>query len=280
MRVLVVSDIHGNRPALEAVHRCHEPWQRGTAEGRRSASRLRHHRRRCAETDRERRSAPDAMAEEPVIRRLGRREAPTSFHWEGSTAIAESGYPRSPRVSANSQCHAVRQCARAPPLLSKSQNISVGTPLAGVVARVFVTAGQTVRKRDPLFELDTRQLRAELRVRNEALKVAQARAAVAGARPRGSAATARFCRAGEGQARDQRRGASSTSSSTPRRIVRETDEAPRPSAVPGAAVGPRVCRGAAVQATPGRGPKGVGGGASGAGRFERRVARTLVEGVL
>jgi multidrug efflux pump subunit AcrA (membrane-fusion protein) len=65
---------------------------------------------------------------------------------------------------------------------ASTENISVGTPLAGVVTRVYVTAGQTVRSGDPLFELDTRHLRAELRVRSEALTVARARAAVAVAR--------------------------------------------------------------------------------------------------
>src|SRR5207245_1275264 len=65
---------------------------------------------------------------------------------------------------------------------ASTENISVGTPLAGVVTRVFVTAGQTVRSGDPLFELDTRHLRADLAVREQAVGVAQARAAVAEAR--------------------------------------------------------------------------------------------------
>src|SRR5207247_825618 len=50
------------------------------------------------------------------------------------------------------------------------------------VARVFVTAGQAVKAGDPLFELDLRQLRAELAVRRQAVAVARARAAVAAAR--------------------------------------------------------------------------------------------------
>ena len=48
---------------------------------------------------------------------------------------------------------------------ASTENISVGTPLAGVVTRVFVTAGQHVKTGDPIFELDTRQLRADLAVR-------------------------------------------------------------------------------------------------------------------
>ncbi len=65
---------------------------------------------------------------------------------------------------------------------ASTENISIGTPLSGVVARVFVTAGQAVKAGDPLFELDLRQLRAELAVRRQAVAVARARAAVAAAR--------------------------------------------------------------------------------------------------
>jgi multidrug efflux pump subunit AcrA (membrane-fusion protein) len=65
---------------------------------------------------------------------------------------------------------------------ASTENIWVGTPLGGVVERVFVTAGQTVRRGEPLFELDTRQLRAELGVRERAVTVTQARVRVAEAR--------------------------------------------------------------------------------------------------
>jgi multidrug efflux pump subunit AcrA (membrane-fusion protein) len=65
---------------------------------------------------------------------------------------------------------------------ASTENIWVGTPLAGVVERVFVTAGQSVRSGEPLFELDTRQVRAELSVRQQAVAVARARVRVAEAR--------------------------------------------------------------------------------------------------
>ena len=65
---------------------------------------------------------------------------------------------------------------------TSTENISVGTPLSAVVARVFVTAGQAVKAGDPLFELDVRQLRADLAVRQQATAVARARAEVAHAR--------------------------------------------------------------------------------------------------
>jgi multidrug efflux pump subunit AcrA (membrane-fusion protein) len=65
---------------------------------------------------------------------------------------------------------------------ASTENISIGTPLPGVVARVFVAAGQTVSRDDPLFELDLRQLRADLDVRQRAVAVAASRVAVARAR--------------------------------------------------------------------------------------------------
>ena len=65
---------------------------------------------------------------------------------------------------------------------ASTENIWVGTPLGGVVERVFVVAGQMVRRGEPLFELDTRQLRAELAVRQQAVLVTRARVRVADAR--------------------------------------------------------------------------------------------------
>ena len=65
---------------------------------------------------------------------------------------------------------------------ASTENIWVGTPLSGVVEKVFVTAGQIVKKGEPLFELDTRQLRAELAARQQAVLVARARVRVAEAR--------------------------------------------------------------------------------------------------
>ncbi len=62
---------------------------------------------------------------------------------------------------------------------ASTENISVGTPLNGVVSKVFVTAGQTARAGDPLFELDMRHLRADLKVRKEAHAVARAHVDVA-----------------------------------------------------------------------------------------------------
>lgn len=51
----------------------------------------------------------------------------------------------------------------------RTENISIGSHLPGVVAKVHVSVGQQVRVGEPLFELDDRQLRAELSVRRSNL---------------------------------------------------------------------------------------------------------------
>src|SRR5438128_7889228 len=61
---------------------------------------------------------------------------------------------------------------------ASTANIAIGTSLSGIVPKVFVGAGDAVRAGDPLFELDTRQLRAELDVRRQTLAVARSRARV------------------------------------------------------------------------------------------------------
>ncbi len=65
---------------------------------------------------------------------------------------------------------------------ASTENIAVGTPMSGIVPKVFVHAGEKVRAGDPLFELDTRHLHADLEVRRQARSVAGSRAKVADAR--------------------------------------------------------------------------------------------------
>lgn len=60
---------------------------------------------------------------------------------------------------------------------SSSENVAIGTDTPGVVAKVFVAAGASVKAGDPLFQLDDRHLVAELGVRQAALSVAEARLA-------------------------------------------------------------------------------------------------------
>ena len=55
-----------------------------------------------------------------------------------------------------------------------TENISVGTHVAGVVTQVHAKVGETVKARDPLFQIDDRELRAQLGVRDAALLSAKA----------------------------------------------------------------------------------------------------------
>lgn len=65
---------------------------------------------------------------------------------------------------------------------ASTENISIGAPLNALVVRVFVVPGQTVKTGDPLFELDTRHLRADLEVKRGALLVSRREVSVASAR--------------------------------------------------------------------------------------------------
>jgi multidrug resistance efflux pump len=55
----------------------------------------------------------------------------------------------------------------------QTENIQIGSPLAGVVAEVLVAVGQKVAAGDPLFRLDDRHLLAELNVRQADLAAAE-----------------------------------------------------------------------------------------------------------
>ena len=56
----------------------------------------------------------------------------------------------------------------------ETENISVGSPVPGVVVEVLAKVGAKVKKGDPLFKLDDRQLRAQLQIRQAMLADAQA----------------------------------------------------------------------------------------------------------
>jgi HlyD family secretion protein len=58
---------------------------------------------------------------------------------------------------------------------ASTRNIAVGTPVSGVVAKVFVTVGQKVKASDILFSLDGRKERAALALRESALAQAKAK---------------------------------------------------------------------------------------------------------
>jgi multidrug efflux pump subunit AcrA (membrane-fusion protein) len=58
-----------------------------------------------------------------------------------------------------------------------NENVSIGTSIAGLVEKVYVPVqdvGKVVKKGDPLFLIDSRQLKAQLRFQEGNLKVAQA----------------------------------------------------------------------------------------------------------
>ena len=59
-------------------------------------------------------------------------------------------------------------------LEARTENISVGSLVPGVVTEVFVKVGQKVKRGDSLFTLDDRQLRAEEKLREAMVALAQA----------------------------------------------------------------------------------------------------------
>ncbi len=57
---------------------------------------------------------------------------------------------------------------------SVNENINIGTPVAGLVTNVYVNVGMNVQKGQPLFSLDTRDLKAKLAVQKMNIGVAEA----------------------------------------------------------------------------------------------------------
>src|SRR5215471_1560709 len=45
---------------------------------------------------------------------------------------------------------------------ASTENIAIGTPVSGIVASIYVTWGEQVKKGAPLFKIDTRDLEAQL----------------------------------------------------------------------------------------------------------------------
>jgi RND family efflux transporter MFP subunit len=63
---------------------------------------------------------------------------------------------------------------------ASSENILLGTQIAGIVSQIFVQIGSNVKVGDPLFTIDERPLRAEVATRQAAVQVAEAQFADAG----------------------------------------------------------------------------------------------------
>ena len=60
---------------------------------------------------------------------------------------------------------------------ARTENIAIGTTVGGVVARIYVQIGSRVKAGAPLFTLDDRTLRAEIALRESAVKVVEAQLA-------------------------------------------------------------------------------------------------------
>src|SRR5262249_58545087 len=90
-----------------------------------------------------------------VVRSQPRREATTP--------------PSPPPVS--SYVHTVAAVGLVEP---STENIAIGTEIAGVVTNIYVDVGSRVKTGDPLFSIDSRATRAELATRQAAVQVAEA----------------------------------------------------------------------------------------------------------
>jgi multidrug resistance efflux pump len=68
---------------------------------------------------------------------------------------------------------------------ASTENIAIGSPVGAIVAKVRARVNESVKRGDALFELDTRELQAEMLIRQAQLKVAQRQLAKlkAGTRP-------------------------------------------------------------------------------------------------
>jgi len=89
------------------------------------------------------------------------------------TKAQQKPTPLTPPVDPGSSPYA-QQLAGSGIIEPETENIAVGSHVPGVVAKVYVKVGQKVKPGDRLFQLDDRQLRAELNVRNSLSASAQA----------------------------------------------------------------------------------------------------------
>lgn len=62
---------------------------------------------------------------------------------------------------------------------ANTENIAIGTPIAGIVTEVYVSVGSRVKEGAPLFKIDDRELKAQLAIQKAALRVARANVKVA-----------------------------------------------------------------------------------------------------
>ncbi|MEO7699600.1 MAG: efflux RND transporter periplasmic adaptor subunit [Opitutus sp.] len=85
--------------------------------------------------------------------------------------------PPAPPFAAAAQTPYQNSVAGSGLVEASTENISIGTQIAGIVSKIFVQIGGEVKAGDPLFAIDDRALRAELATRRAAAQVAEAQLA-------------------------------------------------------------------------------------------------------
>jgi RND family efflux transporter MFP subunit len=85
--------------------------------------------------------------------------------------------PSAPPVSEAAQSPDHASVAGSGIVEASTENISIGTQIAGIVAKIFVQIGSDVKAGDPLFKIDDRSLLAELDIRRATVQVAEAQLA-------------------------------------------------------------------------------------------------------
>ncbi len=98
-----------------------------------------------------------------------------------SVVVGAKPAPVSQHVAEPAQAPFKSYIAGAGIIEAKSENINIGTPVAGIVAKIYVRWGERVKAGTPLFLIDDRDVRADLEVKRTALAQAKASVAEAGA---------------------------------------------------------------------------------------------------
>ena len=88
--------------------------------------------------------------------------------------VARQTAPPSEPVVSPPTSRGLRAIAGSGLIEAKRENIPIGTLVAGVVTEVYVKHGDMVKKDDPLFRLDDRDLKAQLLVAEANLTAAEA----------------------------------------------------------------------------------------------------------
>jgi RND family efflux transporter MFP subunit len=107
----------------------------------------------------------------PLVALAGVAFAIFTVLWDDKTR------PSVPPVSDAAQSPYPSSVAGSGIVEASTENISIGTQIAGIVAKIFVEIGSNVKAGDPLFKIDDRSLLAELNVRQAKVQVTEAQLA-------------------------------------------------------------------------------------------------------